>query len=71
MKSIKVHGLNKYLFFIVLLSVLCAPVGNALASDMGEAKAAVRVRDYSKAFNIYKKLAEKNNKEAQYQLAAM
>lgn len=44
---------------------------SAIAATMDDAKSAIRVRDYDKAFKIYKQLAKKNDKQAQYQVAAM
>ena len=65
--------LKLYSSNILCTILLCTFVfpGSAFAVTMDDAKSAVRTRNYEKAFDIYKRFAQKNNKEAQYQLGAM
>ncbi len=41
------------------------------ADDYADAQTAVRMRDYQKAYGLYKKLGNQGHVDAQYQLAAM
>ncbi|VAW65605.1 hypothetical protein MNBD_GAMMA08-2071, partial [hydrothermal vent metagenome] len=59
-----------FYIFIALISVIAIPE-TALAWHLNDAKSAVRIRDFQKAYIIYKALAREKNKEAQYQLASM
>ena len=63
--------LKHVLKLFILASLFSAYLNNANAANMDDAKRAISLREYTKAHSIYRELAQKNDIEAQYQLASM
>ena len=59
----------KNILLMMVLAFMSASI--AYADNMQDAKRAVSLREYQKAYSIYYKLSKNNNAEAQYRLASM
>jgi ankyrin repeat protein len=61
----------KMMFTLLLLAMVCATSGIAIAGELDEARAAIRQKDYTRAATLLRAQADANNAEAQYLLATM
>ena len=62
--------MNRILLVLTVSWLIISP-GSVCGQTLDDARAAVRVRDYESAVNIYENLARSGDSEAAYQLAAM